>query len=606
MPTVPRYDNLQTQVNPGPSARFQSPGGPQAGAIAAEQGSNLGRAVSGAGDAAARIALDAMEQANQVRLSDAMNKATAARLKLTYDPAEGFTNLRGEAALTRPDGKSLESEYTSKLQTTLDEITQGLGNDRQRNLFKAQSGQLLNQFQAGLMQHVGKEYVDHSVSVQAGTTKLAQEQMGLAWGDAAAVNQSRAAIKAATAEEGRLRGWSAVQVEAATVGQLSRGHSAVVLGALQAGKTDYAAEYLKQIKGELTDEARLQLTGQVESVDVLVRGDMAAEGVWGAMAPKSPNEAVKLYDMEAEIRSKHQGEPKLRDAALASLKQRAAAFNAQQAEVNAQGINAVFGLIDGGMPMSQVKRSPAWLSLPEVKRHEISKSIEAEAASRASRMASDASRSLSNMQRQDRLMLINNGGDYLRDSDPDRLANMTRPQVEAMRTKYGFEGTQQLLSRWDTVQNKDSKLTAKIDNDAFKSVVQDTLNINAYDNSLSPDTKAMLGNLKVKVDTMLGQKAQQLRRPLTPEEKADLMRTEAAKTVTVGGWWNSTQPVATLSPDDAAKVVIEPKLRATIVEKMGAQYKATGDPQYAPTESNLRRLYLRSISPISGLPNADQ
>ena len=605
MPKVPTYDNFQTSVSGQPNAQFQAPSGPAPGAIAADQAGQLGQALTRSGDAVGKIALAAADQANQVRVTDAMNKAMAARLKLTYDQKDGYTMKRGSEALDAdPDGKSLDQSYGDKLKEQLDAISQGLGNDAQRLAFNQQSNQLAQQFQSGLTQHVAKEYADHSVSVQQGTTKLAQDQMGLAWGDAEAVGQSRNAIKAATAEEGRLRGWSAKMVEAATVEQLSKGHEAVVSMALQAGKTEYADTYLKQINAELTDTARLKLTGQVKSVDVLVRGDKAADETWAAMAPKDANDPVRIYDMEKALRDKYQGEPQLRDAALKSLKDRAATFNAQQSELNAGGINKVYGMIDAGMPLSRVQASPAWLALPEAKRHEITKGLETESATRASRAASISARELSELTRKDRMSLLTNSADYLHDSDPDVLTGKTRTEVEAMRTKYGFEGTQQLLQRFDLLQNKDAKLQARIDDTAFKAIVKDTLDIDPY-GKLSSESKGMLGNLKTRVDSMLQSEAQRLRRPLTTEEKSDLMRNEAAKTVTVNGWiWNSDKPAAALTASEAANVVIPADKKTKLIADMQKAYQATGDKDYAPTTANLNRLYLKGVSPIAGLPNA--
>ena len=605
MPKVPTYDNFQTSVSGQPNAQFQAPSGPAPGAIAADQAAQLGQALTRSGDAVGKIALAAADQANQVQVSDAMNQAVAARLKRTYDPKEGFTMRRGKSALDPDeDGKSLDQSYSDKLQGDIDAISQRLGNDAQRMMFKQQSNQLMQQFQSGLTQHVAKEYADHSVSVQQGTTKLAQDQMGLAWGDAEAVDQSRNAIKASVAEEGRLRGWSAKMVEAATVEQLSKGHEAVVSMALQAGKTEYADTYLKQINAELTDTARLKLTGQVKSVDVLVRGDKAADETWAAMAPKDANDPVRIYDMEKALRDKYQGEPQLRDAALKSLKDRAATFNAQQSELNAGGINKVYGMIDAGMPLSRVQASPAWLALPEAKRHEITKGLESEAATRASRAASISARELSELTRKDRMSLLTNSADYLHDSDPDVLTGKSRTEVEAMRTKYGFEGTQQLLQRFDLLQNKDAKLQARIDDTAFKAIVKDTLDIDPY-GKLSSESKGMLGNLKTRVDSMLQTEAQRLRRPLTTEEKSELMRNEAAKTVTVNGWiWNSDKPAAALTPADAGNVVIPADKKTKLIADMQKAYQATGDKDYAPTTANLNRLYLKGVSPIAGLPNA--
>jgi hypothetical protein len=86
-------------------------------------------------------------------------------------------------------------------------------------------------------------------------------------------------------------------------------------------------------------------------------------------------------------------------------------------------------------------------------------SLEAEAASRESRAAAREnraaaaeSRAYTAERRKEGQLLLANGDQYLTDSDPARLAAMTREQVVATRSKYGMEGAQHLLSRWDSLQ----------------------------------------------------------------------------------------------------------------------------------------------------------
>lgn len=138
MPKVPSYDNFQTQVagqpfNPsqpliGSAPYATAPGGPTPGGIAAEQAGQFGQAATRAGSEFGKIALDMADQSNQVRNNDANNKANQAVLDLTYGPTTGFKNLKGDDALTRPDGKSLNEEYGDKLRERLDSIAATLSN----------------------------------------------------------------------------------------------------------------------------------------------------------------------------------------------------------------------------------------------------------------------------------------------------------------------------------------------------------------------------------------------------------------------------------------------------------------------------------------------
>lgn len=277
MPRVPSYDNFQVLPNTLPQVRAEAPALPSNGG---EQLQETGRAMAQAGGQLARIQLDAAQEANQIRINDAMNKAVQAKLRLTYDPQEGFVHLKGDAALTRPDGKSLDDEYTAKFKQQIDAIEAGLGNDAQRLAFRDQVTRLGMQFRGNVTQHVAKEYGDYQVGVQEGTITTARQQMSLAWGDAKEVDQARNAIKAAVAEQGRLKGLSGKQVEAMTVEALSPGHAAVIASAVDAGKLDYAREYMKQVGEELTPQARLQLTKTLDAGDFEQRTQDAADQVF--------------------------------------------------------------------------------------------------------------------------------------------------------------------------------------------------------------------------------------------------------------------------------------------------------------------------------------
>lgn len=290
MPRVPTYDSFQAQPGTLPNVAVRAP---DVQDFAGEQAQRTGQGMQRLGGDLGRIALDAAQEANQVRVNDAMNRAVQAKLKLTYDQAEGFVHLRGDAALTRPDGKPLDEEFGGKFEKTVADIEASLGNDAQKLAFRQQAGQVATQFRGSLQQHVAREFTEYKVGVQQGTIATARDQMALAWGDAAAVEQSVGAIKAAVAEQGRLKGWSGQQVTAAMVEVLSPGHAAVVGGAIDAGKLDYAREYMKQVNAELTPAARLQLTKALDAGDFETRAQTATEK-YLTQAGGDVNEALKL------------------------------------------------------------------------------------------------------------------------------------------------------------------------------------------------------------------------------------------------------------------------------------------------------------------------
>lgn len=253
---------------------------------------------------AMKAQMEAVEQANQIKINDALNKATQARLALTYDPEQGYVHLQGNAAIERPDKRSLDAEYTERFADSIAEIEKGLGNDKQRAIFREKAGNLMVQFQGGIMQHVAKEYASHAISVQEGTIATNIGRMALEYGNPEAVMDSMNAIKAATAQEGKLRGWSAKQTEAAIVENLSRGHSAVIQSTIDQ-MPDYAKTYFEIHKAEFTPTARLAAQRLVDEGAFETKTQDASDALW-------EKHGGDMKAIMGEVREKYEG--KERDA----------------------------------------------------------------------------------------------------------------------------------------------------------------------------------------------------------------------------------------------------------------------------------------------------
>lgn len=607
MPKVPSYDNFQVMPTAGPSVAFSAPRAPGPGMVVAQQAEKLGQALTGAGGEVAKIVEDKQNEANQALVDDGLNQLVQARTKLQLEAM----SLTGRAALERPDGKSIDQEFGEKFNDAVSGIAGTLKNPAQEKAFRHAASGVGNSFIASVGAHMVQQQKQFQADQINATVSTAAQQAGMLYADPAALAESKAMADGAVNQMIRLNGWDAEKdkniISAARVKAMTDVHSAALHGMLQSGMVDKAREYYNANSAEMSLQSRATLSQHIGEVETATKGDNAAQAAWDKFAPANPNEPVRLFDMEAEARKQFADNPKARDAALAGLRQRAQAFNAQQAEANAGNINGVYKMLDSGAPLAKIQSSPQWLALPGAKQHEIIQSIENLQATRASRAAANSQRALAELQRDDRMALLKHGDAYLRYGDPDVLSNMTRTQVEALRPTFGFEGTQQLLQRYDSLQNKDAKLNAKMDGDTFKAVVQETLGLDPYNAKATPEQKAQFGALKSRVDALLTQQTQALRRPLTPDEKVDLFRSEAAKTVTVDGWiWNSEKPAAALTVAEAERVVVPEADRARLVAQMQRVYQQTQDPDFAPTPQNLRRLYLKKISPIAGLPNAKQ
>lgn len=287
MPRVPTYDNFQVdptnlpnvQVRPV-GARFDAPFTAEQATLPGRQLQQFGQGLTQAGAGLNKVVLDEFEQANQTRVNEAVSQAAKVRLNLTFDPKEGFVNLKGENALKRPGDKSLDQEYGEKFQARVDEIAKGLGNDQQRLRFRQQVDQLSLQFQSSLNQHIAREFNTYQDSVDDGTIRTGQEQMALAWGDPNAIRQATDAVRAAVVNKTSRYGLSGKAAEAALTEALSPGHAAVIAAAVDAGNIEYARQYLKDNTAELNPQARLQMTKAVDVGDFEKRTQEAAGELW--------------------------------------------------------------------------------------------------------------------------------------------------------------------------------------------------------------------------------------------------------------------------------------------------------------------------------------
>jgi hypothetical protein len=590
MPTVPRYDSPQVAATSLPTTGLNAPTMPD---VAGRQAQQMGQAMQQFGGDVGRIANEIAQQANQSRIDDAMNQLVKARTDILVEALQ----LKGRNALERPDGKSLADEYTEKLQKVANQIIGTLGNDAQRQAFQHSAMQLQQHFYGTLSSHMVEQQKVFRMETQKATIDTAVNQGVLLWGDEGMRRQSLSAISKTIDQMAVDNGWDKTTKDAALAEAVSPLHVGIMKSMIQGGMASKAREYYDANSAGMTLQARANMQGVLkEAVDSQV-AEEKADAIWAAIGPKGVNDPVRIFDMEQAMREQLKDNHDALKKGIDSLRQRAQALNAQQNEMKAQNVAMVWKLIDSGTPMRQVHRSDAWLSLTDTERHTLLKQLENESIARASH-------ELTIMQRNERLKFMRNGDKFLTATDPDVLSKMSRAQVEAMRGDFGMEATQHLLAKWDTLQKPGKVVEARFDKEDFDQVA-DSLGLHPFAKDSSEDHKRALGTLKYRIEQLIDLQQRELKRPLDRQEKMNLMRQEMAKTVTVDpGWYrpNQTVPVVQLSADQLKNVVVPPTDRASISEAlktMNARYP--NNPLYFPTEDNVRRLYVKKISPAGGL-----
>lgn len=295
MPRVPTYDSFQATPNTLPQTQLAAIQMPD---TAGKQAQEMGRAMMAGGQQIGQVALDMQQQANQLRVDDALNKAKETALKLTYDKDAGFTNLKGINALERPDGKPLAEEYADKLKEQIQQIGGGLGNDAQRQVFSMRSNDIITAMRGNAIQHEAQEFKTYALSTSEGIQSTALREIGLNWKNPDTVNSAVERIRAETYRQAQLLGKSAEWQEAQARKLTSNGHKVALMSALEQNDPMYADAYLKKYSGQMDADDILAVRGHItKEVDARV-GVGAAGEVMRQMQPRIvTSEAERAFNI---------------------------------------------------------------------------------------------------------------------------------------------------------------------------------------------------------------------------------------------------------------------------------------------------------------------
>ena len=110
----------------------------------------------------------------------------------------------------------------------VDALRDGLGNDVQKQAFAARSQQLLQQFRAGVGEHVLREYQAHHDQVAEAGIAAAQRQADLNPDSEEMRGQSVQAIRGIVDNVVKRKGWAPEQRDAAVIEALSPLHMGVI------------------------------------------------------------------------------------------------------------------------------------------------------------------------------------------------------------------------------------------------------------------------------------------------------------------------------------------------------------------------------------------
>lgn len=434
---------------------------------------------------------------------------------------------------------------------------------------------------------------DRATDEAAVAAKGSEAQFAITTGTPEAITVAKQKIAGINANTAARKGWTPEQLAQENVKDVSLMHTSMV-NKLMSQDPTAAQTYFDANKGEIVAPQQEALREKLTTVTAAADGDKKAGEVWQQFGPSKDGEAVQLDKMEAAVREAYPNDPTRQRAAIAGLRERAQAFNAAETERRAQNTNSAWAVYQQTRSLAAMQKSPAFLALPAGEQVKLANEVTDRQHMLYVRGVEDANRA-------EMLKAKQSFPAFLEYSNPVTLAGMSRPQVQALQPYLGNQLTDHLVQKWDSMQTKDAKLQATIDNEDFNHVADD-LGLKPYSADKSEDHKRQLGELKFRTEQLINQVQQATGKPMLREDKMQLMRREMATTVSQSTWLgfgSQDKPVIAMGADDVAKVKVPDNLRADLVAKLQAGYAKNPIPEYEPTEDNIRRLYLRMKSPAA-------
>nr|WP_319396120.1 transglycosylase SLT domain-containing protein [uncultured Desulfobacter sp.] len=196
------------------------------------------------------------DEADQLRVDDALNKAKEESLRLQFgdgtdDGEKGFSNQKGIKALERPEDKPLADEYAEKLQKKIDELSDGLGNDQQRELFKRFANDIKTSLYGKALGHEAEESKNYALSVSEGIQSTAMQDIAKNWNSPGDIDAAVRRIQAETYRQAKLLGKSAEWQQATARNLTSGAHKLAAMTALENNDPVYAKAYLNKYSKQM-------------------------------------------------------------------------------------------------------------------------------------------------------------------------------------------------------------------------------------------------------------------------------------------------------------------------------------------------------------------
>jgi len=528
-PVIPRHQgpqpgaalpNVRVNTDPGPIEGF---GGGRAAAPALDQ------------QRLAQVA-DALWQKQTEKIDTALvleseNKAWEIEKQLFHDAENGAFTRRGKDAMPALD------EAMTQYRERIDEITNGLTSERQRQIFKdrAQARRIALEGQAE--RYVSGEIRSYTdAQHQAALDKLT-EQSALAFDDPDQLATLQAEKRVIIETYGQQFGIDGAELEKQIRAEVSKSHSVVMGRMLAQGLDITAKEYFTAHQEEMTANDRAEVERQVFRASTDGEGMRGSDAVWKTMGPTDLNAPIRLADMEEVLREQFKDQPDVLKAAIQDLRSRVEAFNTQQREVTASNSAEVLGAFNNGLSRAEAIRLPQYLALRGDEQIKLNTYM------------LDRNKTMTDRAREEQAR--RGFASYWQHSDPNVLSKMSENEVLALEPELGQELVSALMNGKRSL-SKGEVRAASIDADHFKYLLRQ-VDIDPEDKDMAGD----IGALKFHTENAIEREQMNKGRALTRDEKSVVMQNIINDTVLIRKWGRDPSRImATLTRDERGRAYV--------------------------------------------------
>lgn len=355
MPTVRKYEP-QERVTALPGARLTAAPGPEA------LGSDLGKLAGGFG---AQLYQDEMARQDQVAFLEADRKMSEWENQILYDPKQGALQRRGKDAFGAPD--EVDKSFTEHSTKVRDE----LANERQRVAFDRAAAARRKSVADTMARHVLVESRKFEEEETTNYVKNAVQAAINNYDDPARVALETGRAKAAVTGFARRNGKGDEYVTQTVAQIVSNTHVGIIDRYLANGQDRAAKTYYDDIKKEIAGDDIAKVEGKVKVATIEGAGQRGSVEIWGKLGPKGDLDAANVDTMIEEARKKYGDDPLVFKSVSEHIKERANVHNAAQRERMEANGSTVWGRVEEGATLGQIRAMPEFLALPGKQREEI-------------------------------------------------------------------------------------------------------------------------------------------------------------------------------------------------------------------------------------------